>query len=178
MSDSNPFCDLRTTLNIDGAEHSYYNLPALGDKYNDLPFSIRVLLESAVRNCDNFQILKSDVEKILNWKETQAAGVSVEVPFLPSRVVLQDFTGVPAVVDFAAMRDAVKKLGGDPEKINPQCPSDLVIDHSVQVDVSRTTDSKTQNEALEFERNHERFTFLKWGAQAFQNMLIVFTQIF
>jgi len=173
MAGANPFNKLKTSLNINGQEHTFYNLPALGNKYQHLPFSIRVLLESAVRNCDNFQILESDVEKILNWNETQAAGASVEVPFLPSRVVLQDFTGVPAVVDFAAMRDAVKQLGGNPEDINPQCPSDLVIDHSVQVDVSRTLDSKMQNEALEFERNHERFTFLKWGAQAFKNMLIV-----
>ena len=173
MSESNPFSNLKASLDINGEQHSFYNLPALGDKYKELPFSIRVLLESAVRNCDNFLILESDVHKILNWKESQAAGASVEVPFLPSRVVLQDFTGVPAVVDFAAMRDAVKSLGGDPENINPQCPSDLVIDHSVQVDVSRTDDSKARNEELEFERNHERFTFLKWGAQAFQNMLIV-----
>merc|ERR1712142_1303251 len=108
-----------------------------------------------------------------NWSETQASGASVEVPFRPSRVVLQDFTGVPAVVDFAAMRDAVKALGGNPEDINPQCPSDLVIDHSVQVDISRANDSQAKNEALEFQRNHERFLFLKWGAQAFQNMLIV-----
>lgn len=173
MSGENPYSNLKASLDIDGKEYSFFNLPALGDKYQKLPYSIRVLLESAVRNCDNFQILESDVDKILNWRETQAAGASVEVPFLPSRVVLQDFTGVPAVVDFAAMRDAVKTLGGDPENINPQCPSDLVIDHSVQVDVSRTDDSMKQNEALEFERNHERFTFLKWGAQAFKNMLIV-----
>jgi len=173
MSVVNPFSNLLTGLEINGNQHSFYNLPGLGEKYKALPFSIKVLLESAVRNCDEFQILKSDVEKILNWAETQAAGESVEVPFLPSRVVLQDFTGVPAVVDFAAMRDAVKALGGNPEHINPQCPSDLVIDHSVQVDVSRKVDSQAKNEALEFERNHERFTFLKWGAQAFQNMLIV-----
>ena len=173
MSGANPFADLLTNLDINGVQHTFYNLPGLGDKYCKLPFSIKVLLESAVRNCDEFQILKSDVEKILNWCESQASGESVEVPFLPSRVVLQDFTGVPAVVDFAAMRDAVKALGGDPEHINPQCPSDLVIDHSVQVDVSRTKDSKAKNEALEFKRNHERFTFLKWGAQAFENMLIV-----
>ena len=173
MSVENPFAHLLTELHIDGVQHTFYDLPALGETYHRLPFSIKVLLESAVRNCDGFQILKSDVEKILAWCESQAAGESVEVPFLPSRVVLQDFTGVPAVVDFAAMRDAVKALGGNPEDINPQCPSDLVIDHSVQVDVSRGKDSQTKNEALEFERNHERFTFLKWGAQAFQNMLIV-----
>eukprot|EP00090_Calanus_glacialis_P010701 TRINITY_DN1914_c0_g1_i1.p1 TRINITY_DN1914_c0_g1~~TRINITY_DN1914_c0_g1_i1.p1 ORF type:complete len:911 (-),score=302.67 TRINITY_DN1914_c0_g1_i1:168-2852(-) len=173
MAGENPFGYLKEPLEINGTAHTFYNLPALGAKYNKLPFSIRVLLESAVRNCDNFQIQKADVEKILNWAETQAAGVSVEVPFRPSRVVLQDFTGVPAVVDFAAMRDAVKALGGNPEDINPQCPSDLVIDHSVQVDVSRTSDAQAQNEAMEFQRNHERFLFLKWGAQAFQNMLIV-----
>eukprot|EP00092_Neocalanus_flemingeri_P037142 GFUD01040430.1.p1 GENE.GFUD01040430.1~~GFUD01040430.1.p1 ORF type:complete len:895 (-),score=230.76 GFUD01040430.1:278-2962(-) len=173
MSGDNPFEYLKEPLEINGTSHTFYNLPALGPKYHQLPFSIRVLLESAVRNCDNFQVLKTDVDKILNWAETQAAGVSVEVPFRPSRVVLQDFTGVPAVVDFAAMRDAVKSLGGNPEDINPVCPSDLVIDHSVQVDVSRAADSQAQNEALEFQRNHERFLFLKWGAQAFQNMLIV-----
>lgn len=107
---------------------------------DELPFSIRVLLESAVRNCDNFQVLEKDVKNILNWKD--AKGISndndVEVSFKPARVILQDFTGVPAVVDFASMRDAVLKLGGDPNKINPICPSDLVIDHSVQVDFSGT----------------------------------------
>jgi len=174
MAGDNPFGYLREPLEIDGTNHSFYNIAALGgEKYHKLPFSIRVLLESAVRNCDNFQIHQSDVEKILNWSETQASGASVEVPFRPSRVVLQDFTGVPAVVDFAAMRDAVKSLGGNPENINPQCPSDLVIDHSVQVDISRASNSRAQNEALEFQRNHERFLFLKWGAQAFHNMLIV-----
>lgn len=173
MAHENPFGYLKEPLDIDGTTHTFYNLPALGPKYNKLPFSIKVLLESAVRNCDNFQVLKADVDKILNWTETQASGASVEVPFRPSRVVLQDFTGVPAVVDFAAMRDAVKALGGNPEDINPQCPSDLVIDHSVQVDISRANDSQAKNEALEFQRNHERFLFLKWGAQAFQNMLIV-----
>ena len=96
-----------------------------------------------------------------------------EIPFKPSRVILQDFTGVPAVVDFAAMRDAVLKLGGDPDKINPTCPSDLVIDHSIQVDFSGTPDALAKNQDLEFERNKERFTFLKWGAKAFNNMLII-----
>ena len=144
MSGKNPFENLLTSLEINGTEHKFYNLQELGEKYKKLPFSIKVLLESAVRNCDEFQILSSDVDKILNWSESQAKGESVEVPFLPSRVVLQDFTGVPAVVDFAAMRDAVKALGGNPENINPTCPSDLVIDHSVQVDVSRTSDSKAK----------------------------------
>merc|ERR1711892_1285963 len=166
MAGENPFAHLKQPLEIDGATHTFYNIPALGEKYNKLPFSIRVLLESAVRNCDNFQIQQADVEKILNWAETQASGASVEVPFRPSRVILQDFTGVPAVVDFAAMRDAVQALGGDPEVINPLCPTDLVIDHSVQVDVSRDIESSSKNEELEFERNRERFLFLKWGAKA------------
>ncbi|KAL1122679.1 hypothetical protein AAG570_003006 [Ranatra chinensis] len=138
-----------------------------------LPFSIRVLLESAIRNCDNFQVKESDVNNILDWQKNQQIDVGVEVAFKPARVILQDFTGVPAVVDFAAMRDTVKMLGGDPERINPICPSDLVIDHSIQVDFTRTDDALQKNEELEFERNKERFTFLKWGAKAFQNMLIV-----
>ena len=97
----------------------------------------------------------------------------MEIPFRPARVILQDFTGVPAVVDFAAMRDAVAKLGGDPNHVNPKCPADLVIDHSVQADFVRTSEARAKNEAMEMERNRERFTFLKWGATAFNNMLIV-----
>ncbi|XP_072040260.1 cytoplasmic aconitate hydratase-like isoform X4 [Amphiura filiformis] len=166
------YTSLKQQLQVDEDSFQYYNLLALKDeRYEKLPFSIRVLLESAVRNCDNFHIKEKDVENILNWKENQNA--SVEVPFKPSRVILQDFTGVPAVVDFAAMRDAVKRLGGDPEKINPVCPSDLVIDHSVQVDVSRSADALQKNQDIEFERNKERFLFLKWGARALKNMLIV-----
>uniref|UniRef100_H2ZQS9 Cytoplasmic aconitate hydratase n=1 Tax=Ciona savignyi TaxID=51511 RepID=H2ZQS9_CIOSA len=136
-----------------------------------LPYSIRVLLESVVRNCDGFQIKSEDIENVAQWKKTSQDGV--EIRFKPARVVLQDFTGVPAVVDFAAMRDAVKALGGDPEKINPVCPVDLVIDHSVQVDFNRSEDAAKKNLEKEFERNNERFLFLKWGARAFQNMLIV-----
>ncbi|RWS15527.1 cytoplasmic aconitate hydratase-like isoform X2 [Dinothrombium tinctorium] len=136
-----------------------------------LPFSIRVLLESCVRNCDEFVVKRSDVEKVIDWKHTQYD--SIEIPFKPSRVILQDFTGVPSVVDFAAMRDAVKQLGGNPELVNPLCPTDLVIDHSVQVDFSRTAESLQKNEELEFERNKERFQFLKWGAKALRNMMIV-----
>lgn len=101
-----------------------------------MPYSIRVLLESAVRSCDEFQVKKSDVEKIIDWKIQQNA--NAEIPFKPARVILQDLTGVPAVVDLAAMRDAFKSLGGDAGKINPLCPADLVIDHSVQVDFART----------------------------------------
>ena len=102
-----------------------------------LPFSIRVLLESGVRNCDGFHVTKEDVEKIYNWELHQKSEETIEVSFKPSRVILQDFTGVPALVDFAAMRDAVNQFGGNPLTINPICPADLVIDHSVQVDFSR-----------------------------------------
>lgn len=175
MSKANPFDYLKQELVINGTSYKYYKISAISDKFDELPFSIRVLLESAVRNCDNFQVLEKDVKNILNWKD--AKGISndndVEVSFKPARVILQDFTGVPAVVDFASMRDAVLKLGGDPNKINPICPSDLVIDHSVQVDFAGTSDALVKNQDLEFERNKERFTFLKWGAKAFNNMLIV-----
>ncbi|KAM8882292.1 cytoplasmic aconitate hydratase isoform 1-T2 [Synchiropus picturatus] len=169
---TNPFDHVLEPLDPEIPGHRFYNLTKLGDpRYERLPFSIRVLLESAIRNCDGFLVKCSDVESIFNWKQTQTQ--RVEVPFKPSRVILQDFTGVPAVVDLAAMRDAVKKLGGDPEKINPVCPVDLVIDHSIQVDFNRMSDSLEKNENLEFDRNKERFEFLKWGSKAFQNMRII-----
>uniref|UniRef100_A0A7N8WRL2 Cytoplasmic aconitate hydratase n=1 Tax=Mastacembelus armatus TaxID=205130 RepID=A0A7N8WRL2_9TELE len=162
----NPFQHLVEPLDPKDPTQQFYNLCKLGDsRYDRLPFSIRVLLESAVRNCDEFLVKRTDVESILNWKQTQTQ--TVEVPFRPARVILQDFTGVPAVVDFAAMRDAVMKLGGDPEKINPVCPADLVIDHSIQ------TLSTVKNQDLEFDRNKERFQFLKWGSKAFRNMRII-----
>ncbi|KAM7313152.1 cytoplasmic aconitate hydratase isoform X2 [Ixodes scapularis] len=172
MASGNPFADKLRTLVVDGEECRYFSLPELGDpRYGRLPFSIRVLLESAVRNCDGFQVEQKDVERLLDWQQQQREGV--EVAFKPARVLLQDFTGVPAVVDFAAMREAVHRLGGDPRKINPLCPSDLVVDHSVQVDFSRTADALERNQDLEFERNRERFQFLKWGSQALHNMRIV-----
>ena len=108
-------------------------------RYAKLPYSIRVLLESAIRNCDEFEVKSKDVENILNWEKLSKS--QIEIPFKPARVILQDFTGVPAVVDLAAMRDAVKRMGVDPKKINPLCPVDLVIDHSVQVDVAGTKDA-------------------------------------
>ncbi|KAK9408095.1 cytoplasmic aconitate hydratase [Crotalus adamanteus] len=169
---SNPFAHLTEPLDLGQSAKKFFNLNHLKDtRYAHLPFSIRILLEAAVRNCDEFLVKKNDVENILNWKEMQHK--SIEVPFKPARVILQDFTGVPAVVDFAAMRDAVKALEGDPEKINPVCPVDLVIDHSIQVDFNKRPDSLQKNQDLEFERNKERFEFLKWGSQAFQNMRII-----
>ncbi|XP_047039788.1 cytoplasmic aconitate hydratase-like [Helicoverpa zea] len=170
---NNPYSQLLKTIEIDGKQFKYYDVTGLGEKYDRLPYSIRVLLESCVRNCDNFQVLEKDVNNVLEWETKQASEDAVEIAFKPARVILQDLTGVPAVVDFAAMRDAVKELGGDPQKINPICPADLVIDHSVQVDFARSPDALNKNQELEFERNKERFQFLKWGAQAFDNMLIV-----
>ncbi|KAF4674962.1 hypothetical protein FOL46_003408 [Perkinsus olseni] len=166
---ANPFQKCYKQLDIG---HAFYDLNELHDeRVNKLPLSIRILLESAVRNCDEFEVKSSDVENILNWSETSKN--QTEIPFKPARVILQDFTGVPAVVDFAAMRDAMARLGGDPAKINPLVPVDLVIDHSVMVDYSRTPEALEKNQELEFQRNGERFAFLKWGAEAFDNSNIV-----
>ncbi|XP_040986200.1 aconitate hydratase, cytoplasmic-like [Juglans microcarpa x Juglans regia] len=150
----------------------FYSLPSLNDpKIDKLPYSIKILLESAIRNCDNFQVTKDDVEKIIDWENSSLK--QVEIPFKPARVLLQDFTGVPAVVDLACMRDAMKELGSDPNKIDPLVPVDLVVDHSVQVDVARSENAVQANMELEFQRNKERFAFLKWGSSAFHNMLVV-----
>nr|XP_033342162.1 cytoplasmic aconitate hydratase-like [Megalopta genalis] len=173
MAGDNPYNHLLKSITIESKDYKYYDISSFGKKYDRLPYSIRVLLESAIRNCDNFQVKTDDVDKILDWETIQALDNGAEIAFKPARVILQDFTGVPAVVDFAAMRDAVKRLGADPDKINPICPSDLVIDHSIQVDYIRSPDALKKNEDLEFERNKERFMFLKWGAKAFKNMLIV-----
>ncbi|KAJ2942187.1 hypothetical protein O0L34_g15727 [Tuta absoluta] len=170
---NNPYSNLVKNIDINGKTYRYYDVTALGPKYDRLPYSIRVLLESCVRNCDNFQVLEKDVQNVLEWEKNQAVEGGVEIAFKPARVILQDLTGVPAVVDFAVMRDAVKDLGGNADKINPICPADLVIDHSVQVDFARAPDALNKNQELEFKRNQERFQFLKWGAQAFDNMLIV-----
>uniref|UniRef100_A0A7N0TF92 Aconitate hydratase n=1 Tax=Kalanchoe fedtschenkoi TaxID=63787 RepID=A0A7N0TF92_KALFE len=174
MAAENPFKHIFTSLPKPGGGEfgKFYSLSALNDpRIEKLPYSIRILLESAIRNCDNFQVTKADVEKIIDWENT--APKLVEIPFKPARVLLQDFTGVPAVVDLACMRDAMNKLGSDLNKINPLVPVDLVIDHSVQVDVARHPNAVQANMELEFKRNKERFAFLKWGSNAFQNMLVV-----
>ncbi|KAJ9703821.1 hypothetical protein PVL29_005196 [Vitis rotundifolia] len=174
MASSNPFASILKTLEKPGGGEfgKYYSLPALGDPRIDrLPYSIRILLESAIRNCDEFQVKAKDVEKIIDWENSSPK--QVEIPFKPARVLLQDFTGVPAVVDLACMRDAMNKLGGDSNKINPLVPVDLVIDHSVQVDVAGSENAVQANMELEFQRNKERFGFLKWGSNAFHNMLVV-----
>ncbi|KAK7272291.1 hypothetical protein RJT34_28794 [Clitoria ternatea] len=170
----NPFKGNLTSLPKPGGGEfgKFYSLPSLNDPRIDrLPYSIRILLESAIRNCDSFQVTKQDVEKIIDWENSSVK--QVEIPFKPARVLLQDFTGVPAVVDLACMRDAMNKLGSDSNKINPLVPVDLVIDHSVQVDVTRSENAVQANMELEFQRNKERFAFLKWGSNAFHNMLVV-----
>ncbi|CAN5234827.1 aconitate hydratase AcnA [soil metagenome] len=153
----------------------YFRLARLEElglgKISRLPVSIRVLLESVLRNCDDFAFTQEHVKKLAAWKPVEKE--REETPYKPARVVLQDFTGVPAVVDLASMRDAMKRLGGDPAKINPQIPCDLVIDHSVQVDFFGTADSLAQNEKVEFERNGERYEFLKWGQNALKNFRVV-----
>jgi aconitase A len=143
----------------------------LGVSLDKLPFSIRVLLESALRTCDDYQVTQDDVRRVAAWQATGAE--ATELPFKPARVILQDFTGVPCVVDLAAMRDAVKRLGGDPKKINPLVPVDLVIDHSVQVDVFGSVLALERNAEIEFERNKERYEFLRWGQKAFSNFRVV-----
>ncbi|GMY11163.1 aconitate hydratase 1 [Fagus crenata] len=174
MASENPFKSILKTLEKPGGGEfgKYYSLTALNDpRIDKLPYSIRILLESAIRNCDEFQVKSSDVEKIIDWENTSPK--QVEIPFKPARVLLQDFTGVPAVVDLACMRDAMNRLGGDSNKINPLVPVDLVIDHSVQVDVAKSVNAVQANMELEFQRNKERFGFLKWGSNAFHNMLVV-----
>ncbi len=138
---------------------------------NRLPFSIKVLLESLLRNCDDFQVMQDDVKKLAAWDAN--AEMQQEIPFKPARVVLQDFTGVPSLVDLAAMRSAMQRLGGDPAKIEPLIPADLVVDHSVQIDKFGTADALSQNMQIEFQRNAERYQFLKWGQQAFEKFNVV-----
>ncbi|KFO74154.1 Iron-responsive element-binding protein 2, partial [Cuculus canorus] len=135
-----------------------------------LPYSIRVLFESSIRNCDGFLVKETDAMNILDWKTKQN---NVEVPFCPARVVLQDFTGIPAMVDFAAMREAVRNAGGDPVKVNPACPTDLTVDHSLQIDFSKWPETVLKNQEMEFGRNRERLQFFKWSSKVFKNVSII-----
>ncbi len=165
----------RSTFDSPAGSVGYYNLNRLEQlgiaPVSRLPFSIRVLLEAALRNCDGYIVTTDDVEKLAKWNAAKPA--EVEIPFMPARVVLQDFTGVPAIVDLAAMRVGMQTLGGNPRKINPLIPVDLVIDHSVQVDFFGAADSLQRNVDVEFERNKERYEFLRWGQQAFDNFRVV-----
>jgi aconitate hydratase len=166
----------RQTLKTPHGTYVYYALGSLGKvvgagKIERLPFSIKVLIESMLRNLDGFIVTADDVSGLASWNAK--APVKEEIPFMPGRVVLQDFTGVPCVVDLAAMRDAMKALGGDPNLINPLVKCDLVIDHSVQVDAFGSAQALTINAGKEFERNNERYEFLKWGQQSLNNFTCV-----
>ena len=174
MTTSNPFGS-RSSLSTPAGTVDVFRLDALSKAgvsgVDRLPYSIRVILEAALRNMDGFAVTEADVLELARWNAK--APKAVEVPFSPARVVLQDFTGVPCIVDLAAMRDAMKRLGGDPKKINPLVPVDLVIDHSVQVDAFGAADALAKNVEIEFARNGERYRFLKWGQKSFQQFRAV-----
>jgi len=162
------------TLQVEGTTYRFHSLRRLAERYpnvNRLPFSLRILLENLLRHEDGVTVTADDIEAVARWQP--GSGTDREIAFMPARVLLQDFTGVPVVVDLAAMRDAIRRLGGDPRRINPIQPVDLVIDHSVQVDVFGVPDAFRRNVELEFQRNRERYTFLRWGQNAFDNFRVV-----
>ena len=175
MTERNDEFGARTRLESSGGSGVLYRIQKLAEdgvaEVSRLPYSIKILLEAALRQCDGFEITREDVERIARWSPETAG--KEEIPFKPARVVMQDFTGVPAVVDLAVMRDAVADLGGDPEKVNPLIPVDLVIDHSVQVDYYGIREALAMNAAREFERNRERYEFLRWGQESFDNFRVV-----
>src|SRR5689334_6250053 len=158
-------------LAVGGASYTIYRLGKAGPAVERLPLSLRVLLENLLRHEDGRVVKREHIDALLAWDPK--AVPSQEIAFHPARVLLQDFTGVPAVADLAAMREAIAKLGGDPNRINPLQPADLVIDHSVQVDRFGSVSSLLQNASLEYQRNEERYAFLRWGAQAFRNFRVV-----
>src|SRR6188472_3391943 len=165
--------DARATVRVGDRELTIYRLDALQAKYDvaRLPFSLKVLLENLLRTEGNGSVEAADIEALASWDAT--AEPSSEIAFTPARVILQDFTGVPAVVDLAAMRDAMAGLGGDPRRINPLQPVELVIDHSVQVDVFGSSGAFLTNVELDYQRNRERYQFLRWGQRAFDNFRVV-----
>jgi len=170
MSDS---FKTRSQLDVAGTSYTYFSLPTLGQRFDitGLPYSMKILLENLLRCEDGVSVTPEHIQAVATWDPK--AEPDIEIAFMPARVVLQDFTGVPCVVDLAAMRDAVVKLGGDANQINPQIPSELVIDHSVQVDVFGRPDALDINGKIEFERNKERYSFLRWGQKAFDNFKVV-----
>ena len=162
----------RSKLTVGGKSYDYWSLAALpADKVARLPYSLKILLENLLRYEDGANVTRQDIEAVLNW-DAKAAPAH-EISFTPARVIMQDFTGVPCIVDLAAMRDAVQKLGGDAERVNPLAPAELVIDHSVQVDEYGSTQALAANNRIEFERNGERYEFLRWGQTAFHNFKVV-----
>ncbi len=175
MSSNDPFNAHASFETVGGKDGAFFDLGALERQgicnLESLPFTIRCLLEAALRKCDGFLVTEDDVKRIAGWSPDM---VPAEIPFSPSRVILQDFTGVPAVVDIAALRDAMVGLGGDPKAVNPQVPVDLVVDHSVQVDYSGLfPDARERNLEMEYKRNMERYKFLKWGQQSLDSFRAV-----
>jgi aconitate hydratase len=165
--------DSRDTLSVGGKSYEIFRLDALQPAFDvaRLPYSLKVLLENLLRNEDGSSVTSSEIEKVATWVATEEP--NREISFTPGRVLMQDFTGVPAVVDLAAMRDAMQAMGGDPKQINPLQPAELVIDHSIQVDEFATRFAYRRNAELEFERNRERYAFLRWGQNAFDNFFVV-----
>src|ERR1700675_2215795 len=163
----------RSTLTVDGKSYAIYQLEALekhGLSLSKMPYSIKVMIENVLRREDGLVVTTGQIEALARWA---GKGGEREVSFMPARVLLQDFTGVPVVADLAVMRDAIKRLGGNPDKIRPLQPGDLVIDHSVQVDSFGPANAFAANARLEFERNQERYLFLRWGQGAFDNFRVV-----
>ncbi|MDR3377061.1 MAG: aconitase family protein, partial [Verrucomicrobiae bacterium] len=171
----NLFGTLQTFELGNGTQGKFYSLPALEQAgvgpISKLPVSIRLVLESVLRNCDGKKVTEANVRELAGWKPNETR--TAEIPFVVARIVLQDFTGVPLLVDLAAMRSAVSKLGKNPKIIEPLVPVDLVVDHSVQVDFAGSADALARNLDLEFTRNRERYQFLKWGMQAFDTFKVV-----
>src|SRR5947209_1710227 len=165
----------RKILKVGTKSYVHYSLPAAEKNglrgISRLPFSMKVLLENLLRHEDGRTVTKDDIQAVAKWLKTKSS--DREIAYRPARVLMQDFTGVPAVVDLAAMRDAMTTLGGDPKRINPLVPVDLVIDHSVQVDAFASKTAFERNVELEYERNGERYAFLRWGATAFDNFRVV-----
>jgi aconitate hydratase len=163
----------RDVFEVNGKRYQYASLTKLGQRFDlkRLPYSMKILLENLLRHEDGVNVTAKEIEAVANWNASKEP--DTEISFMPARVVLQDFTGVPCVVDLAAMRDAMTKLGGDPKKINPLAPVELVIDHSVQVDVFGEADALEQNVKIEFERNRERYSFLRWGQKGFDDFKVV-----
>ncbi|MEQ9360385.1 MAG: aconitase family protein, partial [Rhodospirillales bacterium] len=165
----------RRTLSVGGKDYDYFSLEAAEaagiGAVGRLPFSLKVLLENLLRREDGRTVTVDDVKAVAKWLDTRTS--DHEIAYGPARVLMQDFTGVPAVVDLASMRDAMNTLGGDPAKINPLSPVDLVIDHSLMIDNFGTPTAFKENVDLEFERNQERYEFLKWGQGAFDNFRVV-----
>ena len=163
----------RDSFEVNGKRYHYVSLARLGQRFDlkRLPYSMKILLENLLRHEDGIDVTAKEIEAVANWDASKEP--DTEISFMPARVVLQDFTGVPCVVDLAAMRDAMKHLGGDPDKINPLAPVELVIDHSVQVDVFGEGDALEQNVKIEFERNRERYSFLRWGQKGFDDFKVV-----